>query len=265
MATNEVLYPVKSHSWRQGLGTLIRKENNAWWGTRKWWVQSLVWLVIINGLFALILWAAASENPEEVPSSAELKEIFIIIFSAFTTIGAIVISQGAIVGEKQSGTAEWIMSNPVSRSAFILAKFIVYGFAILIILVILQSAFFYGQLSLYDGELISPGPFVKAVSLVSLNLIYFLALTLMLGTFFNSRAPVVGIPIGVLIGQDIVASVLGDLMPWIREIMPQKTMEFAQLALQGEKPTSIVPLIIVVGTTILFMVVAMWRFEREEF
>jgi len=42
-------------------------------------------------------------------------------------------------------------------------------------------------------------------------------------------------------------------------------MEFAQMALQGEKPTSILPLILVAGTTILFMVVAMWRFEREEF
>jgi ABC-2 type transport system permease protein len=265
MAASEALYPVKDHSWRQGLGTLIRKENSAWWGTRKWWVQSIVWLVIINGLFALILWAVPSENPEEVPSSSEVKEMFIIIFSVFTTIGAIVLSQSAIVGEKQSGTAEWIMSNPVSRSAFVLAKFVAYGFAILIILVVLQSTVFYGQLSLYDGVLISPGPFVKAVILVSLNLIYFLALTLMLGTFFSSRVPVVGIPIGVLIGQDIVASLLGEYMPWLREIMPQKTMEFAQMVLEGEKLTTFIPLVVIVGTTILFMVLAMWRFERQEF
>ena len=265
MAASDTLYPVKEHSWRQGLGTLIRKENSAWWGTRKWWVQSLVWLAIINGFFAIMLWLVPLEDPEEALAPAELKDMFIILFSVFTTIGVIVLSQSAIVGEKKSGTAEWMMSNPVSRSAFILAKFVAYGFAIFIILVVLQSVVFYGQLSLSEGELVTPGPFVLAVLLTSLNLIYFLALTLMLGAFFSSRGPVIGIAIGVFIGQDILAGLLGDFMPWFTEILPQRIMEMAQSVLQGQDPTSYIPLIVLPVSSVLFILVAMWRFEREEF
>jgi ABC-type Na+ efflux pump permease subunit len=36
--------------------------------------------------------------------------------------GVIILTQSDIVEEKLSGTAEWVLSSPLSRSAFILSK-----------------------------------------------------------------------------------------------------------------------------------------------
>ena len=56
MSSGKTLQPVVEHGWRSGFANLLRKENSLWWGTRKWWVQTLVWLFISNGIIAFILW-----------------------------------------------------------------------------------------------------------------------------------------------------------------------------------------------------------------
>jgi len=265
MTAHSDLYPVRERGWRRGFTNLTRKENHSWWRTRKWWVQSLIWLAIINGFFAIMLWLVPLQDPEEAVPAGELKDLFIILFSVFTTIGVIVLNQSAIVGEKQSGTAEWIMSNPVSRSAFILSKLMANGLAIFLIIVVLQSSVFYLQLSLYDSELIALGPFLAAMSLVTLNLFFFLTLTLMLGAFFHSRGPVTGIAIAVFIGQDIVAGLLANFWEGSSWLFPQALMEGAQAVVHGQELPSVIPLILFPVVSVLFVLVAIWRFEREEF
>ena len=56
MTSASVLQPVKESGWRRGFANLLRKENGEWWHTRRWWTQSLLWLLIINGILALALW-----------------------------------------------------------------------------------------------------------------------------------------------------------------------------------------------------------------
>ena len=53
MASTTVLQPVKERGWRRGFANLLRKENGEWWRTRRWWLQSLLWLLIINGILAV--------------------------------------------------------------------------------------------------------------------------------------------------------------------------------------------------------------------
>lgn len=265
MTSQSDLYPVKSHGWRRGLGNLTNKENRAWWRTKKWWVQSLIWLVVINGIFGLILWVAPESDPEQAIPTSEAADVFIIIFSAFATIGVIVLNQSAIIGEKQSGTAEWILSNPVSRAAFILSKLIANGVAIFLIIVVLQSLVFYLQLSLHNNGLLEAGPLIAAMALVSLNLLFFLTLTLMLGTFFNSRLPVTGIAIIILFGQDIIAIFVTRFWEGAKWYFPQSLLEMAQAAVNGQELPSLIPVIIFPVISILFILAAIWRFEREEF
>ena len=48
---------VSERGWRNGLANLLRKENRTWWGSRRWLTQSLLWLVVVNGMVALALFA----------------------------------------------------------------------------------------------------------------------------------------------------------------------------------------------------------------
>ena len=265
MSHNNTLVAVEEHGWRQGFNNLLGKENRAWWGTRRWLVQSLVWLAIVNGFLFLMLWVVPASDPEEAPPLETAIEMFVILSALFTTVGVIVLAQGAIIGEKRSGTAEWIMSSPVSRPAFILAKLLANAWAIFLIMVLLQGVVFYAQVSLYEKMPLSVGPFVAVMALQSLHLLYFLTLTLMLGTFFSSRAPVIGIALAVLIGQDILASLLAKPLPWFRLILPQELMVNAGLVANGQPMDSWAPVIVTSIMSVVFILAAIWRFEREEF
>jgi ABC-2 type transport system permease protein len=265
MSDNQTLVAVQEHGWRQGFNNLLGKENRAWWGTRRWLVHSLVWLAIVNGFLLLMLWVVPASDPQEsLPLEAAI-EMFVILSGVFTTIGVIVLAQGAIIGEKRSGTAEWIMSSPVSRPAFIISKILANAWAIFLIMVLLQGVVFYAQLSLYEKTPLAVGPFVAVMVIQSLHLFYFLTMTLMLGTFFSSRAPVIGIALAVLIGQDIVAQLLARPLPWLHLILPQELMVNASLVANGKPVDSWVPVIVTSIMSVLFIVAAIWRFEREEF
>ena len=39
----------------RGFSNLMHKENQAWWGTRRWWINALLWLVLLGGLVFLML------------------------------------------------------------------------------------------------------------------------------------------------------------------------------------------------------------------
>jgi hypothetical protein len=55
MVANTELQRVGLSGWRTGLANLLGKENRAWWASRRWLVQSVVWTVVVNGGVALVV------------------------------------------------------------------------------------------------------------------------------------------------------------------------------------------------------------------
>jgi ABC-2 type transport system permease protein len=279
MANNNALQLVKERGWRSGLANLMRLENGRWWGTSRWWVQSLMWSVVLNGILVLVLWILPMVGPGEagtgdVQASWQVNEEaaaqgfngLLTLMGVFPVFGVLVITQGAIVGEKQSGTAAWILSSPVSRVAFILSKLIANAIGFLVIVVVLQGLIAYLQLSLRLGGFVPPLPIVAALSLHALHLLFYLTLTLMLGAFFNSRGPVLAIPIAILIGQGLLESLAKRFAPWFPwQILPAKLPGLASIVARGEPLPSFSPIVAVLLFSLAFVLLAIWRFKREEF
>ena len=75
----------------------------------------------------------------------------------FPAIAVIIIMKDTLVGEKQSGTAAWVLSKPVSRPAFILSKLAANSIGVLATIVILPGVVAFilyrlrGRLSAADG------------------------------------------------------------------------------------------------------------------
>ena len=64
MASNNEFQLVGNQGRRQGFTNLLSKENRLWWRTSRWWMQTLIWLAIGNGiLFMVIGVAPRMENP----------------------------------------------------------------------------------------------------------------------------------------------------------------------------------------------------------
>jgi ABC-2 type transport system permease protein len=259
MIQSDALHPLRERGWRTGFGNLFHQENRKWWGTRRWLVYTLVWLVITN--FILLM---THLEGEEV-SSEEAMEAFIIPTAIFSIIGVVMTMQGVIIGEKQSGTAAWLLSKPVSRSAFILSRLLATWLAVLVIMIIIPSVAAFGLMTQLGGHDVALRPFVTSVTVLALFMTFLLTLTLMLGTFFNGRGPVIGIPLFWLFGAEFIQAFLARYAPALLDYDPMMLLELASdVALGGAVESA--TLIIATGAwSLLFIFVASWRFNREEF
>ena len=263
MASNDAFVMAYTRGWRGGLRNMLRAELGKWFRTNMWWVQSLIWIVVINGILAGVIWS------EEGIDIFEAVALFSLFMGLFPAIAIIIIMQDAIVGEKESGTVAWVLSKPVSRSAFVLAKLIANLIGVLITMVLLPSLVAYIHISFAGGELLDPLNFLGGLAVVYLNLVFYLTLTLMLGTFFNHRGPVIGIPLALAFGQQLIFGILPflvEVLPWTL-VVPYGDIElpFAAAVVRGELPHSMNPFYTTLILVVLFIALSLWRFEKEEF
>lgn len=261
------LHPAKQHRVLRGFANLLRKEHGVWWDTRKWLVHLLLWPMLLNGFAVVLTFMLSTEAAfTAIEIAQQVTSLFFLLSAQAAAFGAIVATQGALVGEKQRGTAAWIMSKPVSRRAFVLAKLIGQAMGFLSLAVALPSMIFYGQSLILWGHFPNPITFLGSVLLVILHVLFYLALTLMLGTLFRGSGPVAGMAIGALLGGMFAQERLKKLavvMPW--ELPDIAGMLQSPLMTEALLRTLALPIVATAGWTALFIAVALWRFEREEF
>jgi hypothetical protein len=91
----------------------------------------------------------------------------------------------------------------------------------------------------------------------------------MSGTFFQSVAGVIAVPMIVFFAGWFLPGVITPLVhvsPVILFVGPNDEYQSLNLSLiNGEAPFSWLPLIAAILFSILFIAVAIWRFNREEF
>jgi ABC-2 type transport system permease protein len=259
------LQPVHELGWRSGFGNLLHKENGMRWGGRRWIIPALVWIAIVNGFVTLIAFAGKMDPSMAGQDIAAMAtDVFVQIGIFASSIGVIIGVQGAIIREKQLGTAAWILSKPASRSAFILSKWVAYSISALVLSLVLPAVVFLLQSQIFWGKLPALMPFLEALLIMVLNLEFYLALTLMLGTLFNARGAVAGIGLGFM----FLGSFLSQILPsWMSSLFPWLLQNLSG-AVAASKPLPDgwqIPLIATVLWIPIFIGIALWRFSREEF
>jgi len=265
-ANAALLVPSRSRGWRMGLANMLGKEIGAWWRTRRWWVQCLVALLLLNGTLALNL----SGGQRAVNAGLN----FLMIAALVVPVAAISMAQDSILGERHSGTAAWVLSKPLRRPAFILAKLIANGLNLLVAWVVLPGAMAYLQLTAKGLTRLSALDFAGAMGLVYLNLLFYLTFAMMLATLFNGRGAVLGITMLVLLSgpMQFIAQPMQKYAPWLATVMPWRLLlpigndpALAPFLALGQPLPTATPIIATVLWCVLFVVVAIWRFRREEF
>lgn len=271
MASNSVFQLVDQRGWRAGFSNLLRKENRDWWGTKRWLVQVIIWTLILNGILATLLTAPTEQGGGAPPESKDVLglTVFFALAGIALGIGVVISGQGEVIDEKRSGTAAWILSKPVSRGAFILAKLISNAITILVIMVLLQGAIAYLLIRGLTGSALPIGGFLAALGVLYLGVMFYFTLTLMLSAISNNRGAAIGIPLVILFSYQFLINVapwLGQIMPWgLTSSLGSNTTSIA-LRLALEQPlASITPILATLAWCVLFVVAAMWRFNREEF
>jgi hypothetical protein len=102
---------------------------------------------------------------------------------------------------------------------------------------------------------------------VALFLLFFLSLTYMLGTLSDSRGMVIGVPLLVIFLANFgnLVPVLAKIMPWNLITDMRYSASMAVTLAKGEPLTIITPIIGTVVMTVLFILVSVWRINKEEF
>ncbi len=262
------LRPYTGSSWLSGFGNMFNKEMRDWFQTRRWLVQIILWVAMFNGFLAFILFAVPEINrtqgntqPVENPLVLGLSFFFNFVVIA-GSIGTLILAQDEIVGEKQTGTAAWILSKPIARASFILSKLAANGLGILIFIILIPGLIGIVEISAAAGRLVDIPAYLLAMGVAYLGLLFYLTFSLMLGTLFQGRGAVIGIGLGLLFGGSIIVNFIPD----IAYALPVAFQNIAPAVAQGQTlPEQAVIEIAATATwCVVFMVIALWRFERQE-
>lgn len=276
MTANTELYPTKDWPYLRGFANLFRKEHQAWWRTRRWWINAVLWSGMLGGLVGVMLFmvpavAELTGDPGVVAAGGPVAfglqmggTVFFEMGMMALAIGAIVLCMDLIVDERKSGVAEWLLSKPVARRAYILAKLVASVVAIMVLLVGLPALITYILLSLRSGSAFMVWPYLRGVGIMAVHTMFYLTLTLMLGAMFSSRPPILGVAFASLMGGNLLTTLVEDLIyvtPWF---LPKT----ASLVVDSQPvPADLVwmPIMASIVWSVLFITAAVFSFEKAEF
>jgi ABC-2 type transport system permease protein len=178
------------------------------------------------------------------PTSAQSLTEYADTIGQLGVLLAVLMAMGSIANERKNGTAVITLSKPVSRAAFVNAKFAAAGMTFLVSLIV-ASAFCYG----YTVWLINKADlaaFVGQNLLIGLFLVFCLAVTLLFSSLFRSSLAAGGISLGILIAQAGLSTIrrVGD-------VFPGKLLNWGNVLLMGGGESYWASLGITVALTVL--------------
>jgi ABC-2 type transport system permease protein len=250
----------------RGYFVLLRKEITEQWRTRRLPVVAVIFL-----LFGLASPVLAKYTPDIVKLAASsidihiptptIKDAVAELIKNLSQVGvltAILLAMGSIAGEKESGTAAFVLVKPVSRSAFLAAKFS--GLAVTMTAAVLVCGV---AGYLYTDLLFSPPGvpgFAAACLVILLGLLEIAAVTFLGSTLVRSSIPAAGIGIVALVVAGVVAS-----LPNVGHFTPLGLNELAgDLALQQTATGWNLPLIVNSAFVVIALAASWLVFRRQE-
>ena len=261
MTANPALTLVTGRSWLRGFGNLLDNELSRWWKTPMGWTMSLVYAALT--FFLLNTGGFRNEG------------MFVYRYSdsvaLFHTVGVLVLMQGVLVDDKKDGTAAWVLSKPATRTALILAKLIAYSLGVLTTMLLVSGAVLYVEWLILGTVPPNPLLLLKALGIAFLSPLWYLTLMLMLGALLDNRMAILGIGAGLL----VLSGKLLVWFPFLRYTLPWYLLSNAAIqrppggimmlafgrSIEPYTPT----LVVVAVECILFVLVALWRFNQDEF
>jgi len=207
------------------LGVSLRKEMLEQWRTSR-----LLVLVIVLGVFGMTSPLLAQFMPEILkavpgaeafaglipkPTLRDAIDQYIKNIGQFSLLLAIILSMGSVVQEKERGSAVLMLVKPLSRAAFLLAKFIALALIFGIALLVAGGLGYLYTLLLFEAPPV--GAWLGLNALLWLYSLVYVAITFLASTLARSQAVAAGISFGAL----LVFSALGAL-PGLGQFLPQQ-------------------------------------------
>ncbi len=135
----------------------------------------------------------------------------------FGILLALLLSMGLMAIEKERGTAALMLSKPLSRTAFLVAKFL--GMAVVLAIALAVAAIGGYYYTLYLFEPLPLGAWLGLNGSMGLLMLVIVAITLLFSTLFTSQAAAAGVAFGVY----LLISLFGNI-PAISPYIPDRVV-----------------------------------------
>lgn len=178
----------------------------------------------------------------------------------FGALAAILMTMGIVATEKERGTAAFVLAKPVTRVAFLAAKYVSLGmvFALAISLAVAAAWIYTGIL--FDREPVLP--WVKLGVVIWLSTMVYVSITFLGSVLMRSSLGAAGIGFAGLILLSLV-SIVPSLGPWL----PAGLVAVAK-SMALDKPDATLDPMRTIAVALLIcaacLVLAWLRFRREE-
>lgn len=175
----------------------------------------------------------------------------------FGILLVLLFTMGAVAQEKERGTAAMILVKPVSRSEFLLAKFFTLALIFLAGMLLAGLGAYYYTVILFE----EPGftAWMVLTLLIWLQLLVYIALTLLFSTLVRSQAAAAGLSFGVI----LLFSLLGSF-PSLARFLPGQLVNWGVgLFVPGSAtgwPAFWISLFIITACLVMAWII----FERQE-
>lgn len=178
-----------------------------------------IWTALANGL-VIILWISipgltANSKTDPAIIQSVMTGVFFIAGGLAIALGSIIRGHDSILKERESGTASWIISKPVSRSSFVMAKMLANCIGMLLIIVLAQGIITYLLIDLTLGRPPDPVSYLHGLAILGLYCTFFMAFAVSLSALAMSRGVTLGIPMLAAMGGMLLALLCryGGFMP----------------------------------------------------
>ena len=250
-----------------GFPTVLRKELTEWLRGPKFLIVAGV--SIAGAVFMTLIPYISKLTNEAAESGADRSPLVLTMdpttnvllgWTGQTVALIVVVATMALVSaERDRGTLAWSLTNPVSPTSVIAAKFVgafvVLGLAAVFLPLVVSSAL---ATVVYGG--VPDLATVATFGLLFLTLpAFYIALTVGLGTGIKSTAGVAGVAFAVM----FVPQILGGLIPVIAEVSPTSIGAWAMAAATGQPAPTLTFVGWLVSMAVL-LIGAKVVFDRQE-
>ena len=206
-----------------GFAVLLRKELTEAWRTRRLPLLAIMFVLIglVSPLTAKflpdILKAALGDQAGSIPlPAADASQAVAQLQKNLGQLGAlaaIALAMGAVSGELDKGTAALVLAQPVSRSAFLVAKLVAVGIVLAITTALGMAVAWIYTTVLFEA--LPVGGWVALFALTWLALFAYAALTLWASAATGSTTAAAGLGFVALIGLNLAA-----VVPAVERVLP---------------------------------------------
>jgi len=247
---------------------VLRKELLEQWRTYK--LLIVVAVLVVFGLLSPLLakftpelLKAVPNMPPELalaippPTLADAVAQYVKNMSQFGILLALLMSMGSVAQEKERGTAAMLLTRPVSRETFLMAKFTALAITFTASLILAALGCWYYTLLLFQA--LDWIPFLALNGLMLVVFLDYIAMTLLCSTLARSQAAAAGLAFGGLV-------LLGGLsaLPRIGDYLPGKLFSWGMALLVGKADPAWPALWISLGLILTLLLAAGIIFRRQE-